>query len=314
MMQRWQGWVAGLAIGAGLAAGAAASELAGTQWRLVEIQSMDDSLYVPDDPTQYLLELKSDGTATLQADCNRATGSWSSKRPGHIEFGPLAATSAECAPGSISARYLAQFPWVRSYVLEEGNLFLATMADGSIIMFAPGDNPEPAASVLGEPIRATDPTEAQAAILTALLDRYAAERGIEAEPGEVDAFVEKLKLGLAREGLGDMSDLTPAEVAEVEAGRREMGRSIIRQWKINKALYERYGGRIIYQQFGPEPLDAYRRFLEEAQARGDFTIHDPALADSFWGYFRDDGLHDFMEPGSADEARAFTAAPWQDAP
>jgi hypothetical protein len=32
---------------------------------------------------------------------------------------------------------MGQFQWVRSYVLENGNLFLATMADGSIIEFEP---------------------------------------------------------------------------------------------------------------------------------------------------------------------------------
>jgi hypothetical protein len=34
-------------------------------------------------------------------------------------------------------RYLAQFPWVRSYVMKDGRLFLATMADGSIVEFEP---------------------------------------------------------------------------------------------------------------------------------------------------------------------------------
>jgi hypothetical protein len=32
---------------------------------------------------------------------------------------------------------MAQFPWVRSYVTKDGGLFLATMADGSIIEFEP---------------------------------------------------------------------------------------------------------------------------------------------------------------------------------
>ena len=42
-----------------------------------------------------------------------------------------------CPPPSISDRYLAQFEWVRSYVMHDGHLFLATQADGAIIEFEP---------------------------------------------------------------------------------------------------------------------------------------------------------------------------------
>ena len=45
--------------------------------------------------------------------------------------------------------------------------------------------------------------------------------------------------------------------------RRDTARAMIRQWKLNSAVYRRYGGRIIHQQLGPEPLDAYRKYLEE---------------------------------------------------
>lgn len=43
------------------------------------------------------------------------------------------------------------------------------------------------------------------------------------------------------------------------------------------SLYEAYGGRIIYQQLGPEPLDACRQYLEERQKAGDFRIDEPAM-------------------------------------
>lgn len=115
------------------------SELAGTSWRLVKIMSMDDSVYEPDDRTLYTLEFGKGDGASLLADCNRGTGTWTSESPGQLVFGPIAATSAACLPGSLSERYLAQFQWVRSYVLEDGHLFLATMADGSIIEFEPAD-------------------------------------------------------------------------------------------------------------------------------------------------------------------------------
>jgi heat shock protein HslJ len=111
--------------------------LAGTAWRLVEIVSMDDSVYAPDDPSLYTLEFKANGAARVRADCNLGTGSWTSESAGQLRFGQIATTQALCAPGSLHDRYLAQFPWVRSYVMKDGRLFLATMADGSIVEFEP---------------------------------------------------------------------------------------------------------------------------------------------------------------------------------
>jgi hypothetical protein len=99
---------------------AAGSELAGTAWRLVNITSMDDTVHVPDDPSNYTLELGTEGDTGMQADCNR---------------------------------------------------------------------------------------------------------------------------GMAAEGLTAADDLTPEEAVKVEAMRREMGRSLIGQWKVNRSLYETYGGR-----------------------------------------------------------------------
>jgi len=113
------------------------SPLAGTAWQLVAIRSMDDSIYEPADHTLYTLDLQWDGTVILRADCNRGRGSWRSDSPGQIAFGPIAATRALCPPPSLSERYLAQFEWVRSYVVTDGRLYLATMADGAIIEFEP---------------------------------------------------------------------------------------------------------------------------------------------------------------------------------
>jgi heat shock protein HslJ len=115
----------------------ASSFLPGKTWQLVEIVYMNDRVDVPDDRTLYTLEFKTDGTARIQADCNRGTGSWTSTSPGKLQFGQIAATQALCAPGSLHDSFLKQFSWVRSYVVKNDHLFLATMADGSIIEFEP---------------------------------------------------------------------------------------------------------------------------------------------------------------------------------
>lgn len=290
---------------------AAATELAGTSWQLVEIASMNDTVERPDDASKYTLSFGEDGTASIQADCNRGKGSWTSESKSQLQFGDIASTRALCPPGSISEKYLAEFQWVRSYVMEDGHLFLATMADGSIIEFEPVD--KVAATVFGEVIRGTDMTELQEEILGRVFDRYAAENGIEANQEEIDAYLEKMDRGMAAEGLTAEDDLTADEVVQVRAMRQGMARSMIRQWKINKSLYETYGGRIIYQQLGPEPLDAYREHLENLEKTGALSIENEALKTAFWRYFTDEAIHDFMATGSDDEKRAFSVTPWSSA-
>ncbi len=54
-----------------------------------------------------------------------------------LEFDVIAATQAQCAPGYLHDQYVSQFQRVRSYVMKDGQLFLATMADGSIIEYEP---------------------------------------------------------------------------------------------------------------------------------------------------------------------------------
>ena len=99
--------------------------------------SMDDTEVVPEDASNYTLAFGADGRASILADCNRGTGSYTSESPGQLTFGPVATTRMACPEGSLEDTFLAQFEWVRSYVFEGGNHFLATMADGSIIEFEP---------------------------------------------------------------------------------------------------------------------------------------------------------------------------------
>ena len=205
---------------------------------------------------------------------------------------------------------MAQFPWVRSYVMRDGHLYLATMADGSIIEFEPVELPL-AATVLGEEVRTDDAGEMQEIVLTRLLDRYAEQQGIEVEADEIDALVDSMRRGMRAEGLTAEDGLTAEEAAEVAQMRSKMARSIIYHWKLNRALYRQYGGRVIFQQLGPEPLDAYRHYLEERLAAGDFRIHDASLEEPFWRYFTDDSLHSFYQPGSTEAAMAFEVPPWE---
>lgn len=132
--------------------------LAGTHWRLVEFQSMDDAKGTtrPATDTLYTMWLHGDGTATMQLNCNRATGRWSATpgdnaASGRFEFGPLAATRALCPPPSMDASILAQSKFVRSYMLKDDRLYLSLMADGGIYVWSRDNATSSAATIAAAP-------------------------------------------------------------------------------------------------------------------------------------------------------------------
>ena len=94
---------------------------------------------------------------------------------------------------------------------------------------------------------------------------------------------------------------------QMRASRRNVAQHFVRSWKINKSLFERYGGRVIFQQAGPEPVDAYRDFLREQERNGAFTILNKELEPSFWNYFTNDKMHTFYPN---DEGKKFMQTPW----
>ena len=76
--------------------------------------------------------------------------------------------------------------------------------------------------------------------------------------------------------------------AQLEAAKLQGARQFVESWKFSRALYEKYGGRVIFQQANPfEPLGAYRAFLEEHEKGGTFEIRDSDLRKRFWHYYVD---------------------------
>lgn len=200
----------------------------------------------------------------------------------------------------------------------------------------------PVATVLGIGLQARDPQELQYLIVQRLLDRYAQEQGITVSTEEITSYLaakqrfmkedlqrreeRRMELeaqlqtdessGEAREALSrelavlnSLSDMESQESAddspEVRVYEEQIARSFILRHKINRALYRQYGGRVIFQQAGPEPLDAYRKFLEEHAEKGNFRIFDAGMEQEFWHYFTTDTLHEFFPSGSDEEAHAF---------
>lgn len=118
--------------------------LAGTTWRLVEIQSMDDAQGTtrPADPSAFTMALNADGTVNMKLDCNRANGTWSHQPgsdgvSGTFSFGLLATTRALCRPPHLDEQISAQAQYVAGYLLRDGRLNLSLMADGGIWVWEP---------------------------------------------------------------------------------------------------------------------------------------------------------------------------------
>jgi putative lipoprotein len=111
--------------------------LGGTSWRLVRFEGGDGLTLTPDDKAKYTLALGTDGRLSTRIDCNRGSGTWKSTGSPQLEFGPLALTRAKCPSGSLHDRIVKHWPYVRSYVIKDGHLFVSLMADGGIYEFEP---------------------------------------------------------------------------------------------------------------------------------------------------------------------------------
>ena len=94
--------------------------LAGTDWRLVYFQSMDDAIGTvrPDDRSRYTMRLRNRDIVTMRLSCNRASGTWAAKPSGNgssgrFDFGSLAVTRASCPSPSMDARIAAHAKYSR---------------------------------------------------------------------------------------------------------------------------------------------------------------------------------------------------------
>lgn len=113
----------------------ASHPLANTTWDLVNITSMNDEVDTPNPKATFQLTINANGKFTAVAGCKTAMGDWRSPSTSQILFDEINIPESDCPYGLLQDRFLDQFKWVRSYVLKQDRLFLATMADGAIIEF-----------------------------------------------------------------------------------------------------------------------------------------------------------------------------------
>jgi uncharacterized lipoprotein YbaY len=112
---------------------AGGSETTGIVWQWQHTVSSTDFV-APNDSSRYTLELLSDGTAAVRADCNRGSGRYQ-VTGNQITIGPLATTLAACPPGSLDSEFLRQLNDAAMYATDGARLYIGLKTDAATMTF-----------------------------------------------------------------------------------------------------------------------------------------------------------------------------------
>ncbi len=150
---------------------------------------------------------------------------------------------------------------------------------------ADGANGRVVVIVLGRNVFAKEverPGDLDRLVFAPIFEDFADRHHIEATDAEIDELIATLDATPLPAGVPPLPR-TP-EMLQI---RREIAKSMVRTWKVSRALYRQYGGEVIFQQFNPvEPVGAYRKLLEEREREGALKFLDPKIAEQFWQYYR----------------------------
>jgi hypothetical protein len=102
----------------------------------------------------------------------------------------------------------------------------------------------------------------------------------------------------------------PAQHKMQQEVERHVAEYWVRQWKLNQALHHEFGGRIIFQQAGMEPIDAYRKLIDQAESNKSFVVNDPAMRAVVYSYFE----HHFYYSDEAKARYYFEKPYWERTP
>jgi hypothetical protein len=209
-----------------------------------------------------------------------------------------------------------------------------------------GSSPQPVAVVLSQPIQESEilPRQLAALIQKRLLEDYAKRHHLEPTEAELRPLLRSSEEAHSKETAAAMArvrqrrteetrkkleapDLSPAdrerltaELAEWERfptrpealeGNREMMVALVQNWKVQRSLYRKYGGRVLVSSFGFNvAIDAQTRFLQDEEKKGSFKIFDPGLRAAFWQAATDETWADGVAAGRNAE-EAFATPPWR---
>ena len=107
----------------------------GTTWQWEETITPVEKVAVPG-PERYTILFQDDGTARIQFDCNRGSGSYTFA-DGQLTFGPLVSTRMACPPDSMDAPFMRDLQRVASFFVQDGKLYLELPFDSGTMRFRP---------------------------------------------------------------------------------------------------------------------------------------------------------------------------------
>lgn len=136
------------------------------------------------------------------------------------------------------------------------------------------------------------------------INKYAADNRIVVTPEEIRWFDQQYNRFMISQGG------TAQPISEESAF---VARFFLRRWKINQSVYQRFGGRVVSTDVGPEPMDAHRDLLRFYEKQGEFVIFAPDIAEHMWARF-DNPFHGIMAHTSKEGRRLFLSPipqmPW----
>jgi heat shock protein HslJ len=110
--------------------------LLGVAWEWQDFQGSDDSVLAPENPEDYTVTFLPNGKLGIQADCNRAMGTYTLGDDGaSLDLKVGGVTRMLCPEGSLMHDFLRDLDDVSSHVFRDGKLFLALRLDAGIMEF-----------------------------------------------------------------------------------------------------------------------------------------------------------------------------------
>lgn len=105
-----------------------------------------------------------------------------------------------------------------------------------------------------------------------VIENYAKQQGISLNKQLVEKFIETFESQMT-----DETSSTP--IGEIAVKQ-------VMQYQTEKAMYEEFGGRVIFLQSNPMmPIDAYKALLSRYRDNGELKIIDKTLSETFWKVF-----------------------------
>ena len=109
--------------------------LAGNTWALTAIteqQPRIDHVVEPGNVGRYAIEFMNDGTATITADCNQVTATYTTTPGGGLEIVPGASTMAMCPDDSLAQPFVGALSLASSYNVHGNTLTMYLGNEGHL--------------------------------------------------------------------------------------------------------------------------------------------------------------------------------------